>query len=107
MILILSIILSFFVSSPWNVVVIVGGVIAEVGEIVWGRRLAKRWRPRAGAEAMIGKTAEVVADCHPKGRVRVAGELWAARCSAGADVGETVRIAALEELTLVVVPLDR
>jgi membrane-bound serine protease (ClpP class) len=105
-VLILSIILSFFVSWPWNLLVVLGGVIAEVGEVVWGRRLARRWRPKTGAEAMIGETAEVVAECRPKGQVRVHGELWAAACAAGADVGDTVRITAIEKLTLVVAPLD-
>jgi membrane-bound serine protease (ClpP class) len=105
-VLILSIILSFLVSWPWNLLVVLGGVIAEVGEVVWGRRLARRWRPKTGAEAMIGETAEVVAECRPNGQVRVHGELWAATCAAGADVGDTVRITALEKLTLVVAPLD-
>jgi membrane-bound serine protease (ClpP class) len=105
-VLILSIILSFFVSWPWNLLVVLGGVVAEVGEVIWGRRLAKRWRPKTGAEAMIGKTAQVVAACRPNGRVRVHGELWEATCAAGADVGETVRITGLEELTLVVAPAE-
>ena len=39
----------FFVPSPWNVIVILLGAVAEVGEVIWGRRLAQRWRPRTGA----------------------------------------------------------
>ena len=46
--------------------------------------------------------AEVVARCHPLGRVRVQGELWQARCDEGADVGDTVRIERIEGLTLIV-----
>jgi membrane protein implicated in regulation of membrane protease activity len=38
--------------------------------------------------------------------VRVRGELWEARCDAGADPGDTVRIDALDELTLVVSPVE-
>ena len=57
-----------------------------------------------GPEAMIGKPATVVERCRPTGQVRVHGELWEATCTAGADVGETVRIVALEGLTLVVTP---
>jgi membrane protein implicated in regulation of membrane protease activity len=53
---------------------------------------------------MIGKRAEVVVACRPDGQVRVHGELWAARCAAGADVGATVLVEGLDELTLVVVP---
>jgi membrane protein implicated in regulation of membrane protease activity len=104
MVLILSVILSFFVPWPGNLVVVLVGVIGEVGEIVWGRRLAKKWRPKTGAEAMIGKAAVVVESCHPAGRVRVDGELWEATCAAGADPGDTVRITAVEKLTLTVVP---
>jgi membrane-bound serine protease (ClpP class) len=53
---------------------------------------------------MIGRLAEVVAPCHPTGQVRVQGELWEARCAEGADVGQSVRIEALDGLTLVVTP---
>ena len=104
MVLVLSVILAFFVAWPWNLVVVLVGLIAEVGEVVWGRRLAKRLRPKTGAEAMIGKAAEVVEACRPTGRVRVDGELWEASCPAWADIGETVRITAVEKLTLIVAP---
>ena len=55
---------------------------------------------------MIGQTAEVVEPCRPVGQVRVHGELWEARCAAGAAVGDTVRITALEGLTLTVAPVS-
>jgi membrane protein implicated in regulation of membrane protease activity len=106
MVLTLAIILALVLPYPANLVVLVLGAAGEVGEIVWGRRLAKRWRPKVGAETMIGQTAEVVEACRPVGQVRVHGELWEARCAAGAAVGETVRIAALEGLTLTVAPVS-
>jgi membrane protein implicated in regulation of membrane protease activity len=106
MILLVAVLLAVFVASPpWNVVIALAGVILEVGEVIWGRRLARRWRPKTGAEAMIGKSAEVVSDCRPDGEVRVHGELWAASCAHGAGVGETVRIEALDGLTLIVAPV--
>jgi membrane protein implicated in regulation of membrane protease activity len=106
MILLVAVLLAVFVASPpWNVVIALAGVILEVGEVIWGRRLARRWRPKTGAEAMIGKSAEVVSDCRPDGEVRVHGELWAASCAPGAGVGETVRIEALDGLTLIVAPV--
>ncbi len=106
MVLILAIVVSaLFLPWPWNLAVVLCGAIAEVGEVVWGRRLARRWRPKTGPETMVGKTAEVVVRCRPNGQVRVHGELWEARCAAGADVGADVRITALEELTLVVEPV--
>jgi len=102
MVLILAIILALVLPYPANLVVLVLGAVGEVGEIVWGRRLAKRWRPKVGAETMIGQTTEVVEPCGPVGQVRLHGELWEARCAAGAAVGESVRITALEGLTLTV-----
>jgi membrane-bound serine protease (ClpP class) len=106
MILLLALLLAFFVvPMPWSILVLVAGVVLEVGEVVWGRRLEGKWRARTGAEAMVGKSAEVVSPCRPKGQVRVHGELWAAVCEAGAEPGETVRIEAIEGLTLIVVPL--
>ena len=91
-----------FVPWPWSLLVILGGVVLEVGEVVWGLRLARRWKPKTGAEAMIGKEAEVVTPCRPVGEVRVHGELWRASCDEGADRGELVRIERIEGLTLVV-----
>jgi membrane-bound serine protease (ClpP class) len=97
-----AIILAFFAPWPWNLIAVLSGLAIETVELTWGLRLARRWRPRTGAEAMIGQTAEVVAPCHPTGQVRVQGELWEARCAQGADAGESVRIERLEGLTLVV-----
>jgi membrane-bound serine protease (ClpP class) len=104
MALTVAIILALFAPWPWNLIAVLGGLGIEALELTWGLRLARRWRPQTGAEAMIGQRAEVVVSCHPTGKVRVHGELWAARCAEGADVGESVRIERLEDLTLVVVP---
>jgi membrane-bound serine protease (ClpP class) len=107
MILLLALLLAFFVvPMPWSILVLVAGVVLEVGEVVWGRRLAGKWRARTGAEAMVGATAEVVSPCRPRGQVRVHGELWQAVCEAGAEVGQKARIERVDGLTLVVVPLE-
>ena len=50
----------------------------------------------------MGAAAEVVEPCFPDGWVRVGGELWRARCEAGADVGARVRVRAVDGLTLLV-----
>jgi membrane-bound serine protease (ClpP class) len=106
MVLIAAIVLAVFViPSPWNVLVVACAAIVEVGEIIWGLRLARRWRPKTGPEAMIGELANVVIRCQPVGQVRVRGELWEATCEEGAEVGEAVRIAGLENLTLIVEPV--
>jgi membrane-bound serine protease (ClpP class) len=106
MALTIAIILALFAPWPWNLIAILVGLGIETVELTWGLRLARRWRPRTGAEAMIGEIAEVVAPCHPTGRVRVQGELWAAYCAEGADVGESVRIEKLDGLTLIVTPVS-
>ena len=93
-----------FLGWPWNLLVILGGLTIETGELAWGLSLARRWKAKTGAEAMIGEEAKVVRACRPLGDVRVQGELWAARCDAGADVGETVLVERIEGLTLVVRP---
>ena len=91
-----------FVPWPWNVLVVLGGLAIETGEVVWGLRLARRWKPKTGPEAMIGKEAVVVSPCRPLGEVRVHGELWRALCEDGAEVGEHVCIKRIEGLTLLV-----
>lgn len=91
-----------FLPWPWNLAMILGGLVIEVGELAWGLSLARRWRPRTGAEAMIGEQATVVSACRPLGEVRVRGELWRARCDEGADADETVLIERIEGLTLIV-----
>jgi membrane protein implicated in regulation of membrane protease activity len=106
MVLIVAIVISLFVPWPWKLLVLGAGIVAEIGEVVWGRRLAKRWRPTTGAEAMIGMRAEVVSAMHPTGQVRVNGELWEARSTAGAETGETVVVRGMDGLTLVVDPLS-
>jgi membrane-bound serine protease (ClpP class) len=107
MVLILFIVLAFFTPWPWTIAVLAAGVVAEIGEVVWGRRLARRWKAKTGVETIIGTTAEVTAACEPAGQVRVHGELWEAVCrNGGARVGDTVRITALDELTLIVTPLS-
>ena len=40
----------------------------------------------------------------PRGRVRVAGEIWNAQCAEGAAVGETVKVTSVEGLLLEIEP---
>jgi membrane protein implicated in regulation of membrane protease activity len=91
-----------FLPWPWSLLAILGGLAIETGELAWGLRLARRWKPKTGAEAMIGQEAEVVAPCRPLGEVRVHGELWRALCEGGAEVGERVCIEGIDGLTLLV-----
>jgi membrane-bound serine protease (ClpP class) len=105
MALLISILLAFFlVPYPWSILVVLCGASVEVLEVVWGRRLAKRWRPQTGTGTMIGQRAEVVVACRPTGQVRINGELWEATCAAGANVGDETIVRAVENLTLIVEP---
>jgi membrane-bound serine protease (ClpP class) len=58
-----------------------------------------------GTQAMIGASAEVLADFTGRGRVRYGGELWNARSEAPLHAGDAARIVRVEGLTLWVEPL--
>jgi membrane protein implicated in regulation of membrane protease activity len=105
MLLAIAILLTVFVlSPPLGIAVLALAGAAEVGEYVFWRRYLRRYRVRTGAEAMVGQLAEVTEPCDPLGVVRVRGELWRARSQRPAGVGDTVRIAAVDGLTLEVEP---
>ena len=109
MILIIAILLAvFLVPSPWSIVVLVVACVLEAGEIAvlrrWSKRIGRRTKDTTGAEALVGKVAEVTAECRPAGMVRLDGELWEARCEAGASRGDSVVVERLDGLTLVVSP---
>lgn len=104
----IAILLALFVlPSPWGLVAVGAAAVLEAVEawvfIAWSRRR----KPAVGAEAILGKRAQAVSDLFPDGQVRVDGELWRARCDAGARMGESVVVRAVEGLTLVVEPEGR
>lgn len=90
----------FVVDGAWEWVVVGAGAAIELGETAFLFWWSKRRRSVVGAEALVGRAAVVVADCRPEGQVRVAGELWRARCAAGASAGEEVVVAAVDGLVL-------
>ncbi|HEY7603420.1 MAG TPA: NfeD family protein [Gaiellaceae bacterium] len=109
MILIIAILLAvFLLPSPWSIVVLVVACVLEIGEIAilrhWSKRIGRRTKATTGAEAMVGKVAEVTQECRPSGMVRLDGELWEARCAAGASRGDRVTVEWVDGLTLVVSP---
>jgi membrane protein implicated in regulation of membrane protease activity len=105
MLLVGAILLALFVlPSPWGLAVVLGAAVVEVGETFFWIWLSRRRRIRAGPEALIGARGEVVVPCRPTGQVRVGGELWQARCEAGVERGELVRVTAREGLMLFVEP---
>lgn len=107
MILLLGIYLAAFVlDSPASIIVLVVACVLEPVEIAllrrWSKRIGRRTKATTGTEAMVGKRAEVVSECRPKGTVRIGSELWEARCAEGAGPGDDVRVDGVEGLTLVV-----
>lgn len=105
MLLVGAILLALFVlPSPWGILAVAVGGTIDVLESVALVRWSRRRRAVAGVEALVGRTAVVVESCRPEGRVRIAGELWNARCAAGADPGDDVRVLGVESLTVLVSP---
>ena len=101
MALLIAILLAvFFLPTPWNVLALACGLCVEVGEVTFGIWYSRRRRATTGAEGMVGGTAKVVEACSPRGRVSYKGERWDAVCAEGADIGERVRIKAVDGLRL-------
>jgi membrane-bound serine protease (ClpP class) len=94
----------FVLPSPWGLVaVIVGGVldILETSVFFWW---SKRRRALVGVESLVGKDGIASTDLWPEGQVRVAGEIWRARCAGGCDAGTKVVVREVDGLTLLVEP---
>ncbi len=105
MALVVALLLAFFVlDEPWDVLVVVGAIVLEVGEILGWFWYSKRRRVQVGAETLLGRPGVVITACRPLGQVRVDGEIWAARCEVGANIGSAVRVVGRDDLTLVVDP---
>jgi membrane protein implicated in regulation of membrane protease activity len=103
--IILAFILLFLLPSPWNLIGFLVALPLWFIELLAWNRTVKHRRRVVGAQTLIGKDATVTEPCHPSGQVRLAGEIWAARCDAGADPGDTVRVVGRDDLTLVVEPV--
>ena len=105
MIFLISLLLAVFVlEEPWNWIAVAVGIVLEIGETLFFFWWSKRRKATVGAETLVGRSAIVSVDCRPHGQVRVAGEIWQARCEEGADVGERVTVREVNGLLLVVEP---
>lgn len=92
----------FVLSSPWSYVALAMGAAVEGAEAWFWWWLSRRRKPTVGVETLVGRTAIVASECRPRGQVRVAGELWQARCERGASEGEKVEVVEVDRLELVV-----
>ena len=104
MLIIVAVVLLLILSSPWNLIAFLVLVPLWLLELFGWNRTVKNRRKAVGAETLIGKEAVVTVDCRPNGQVRLDGEIWEARCDAGAAVGDKVRVIGREGLVLVVSP---
>ena len=105
MILVGAVVLALFVLPPgWGLAAVTLAIVIEVAEVGFWIRFLRRYRVTTGTEGLIGSTAEVIEGCDPIGRVRLRGEIWRARCPAGASVGDRVTVTAVDGLTLEVEP---
>jgi len=98
----LAVVLLLLLPTPWNVVGFIVVLPLWVLELFGWNRTVKHRRKAVGAQTLIGKDAVVSTPCRPVGQVRLDGEIWEARCDAGASVGDRVRVIGRERLTLVV-----
>lgn len=97
MLLLAAIVLAVFVlPAPWNVLVVVLGFLGEAGEAVFGIWYSRRRASIDDAERMIGRTVRVIEPCRPNGQISFKGERWDAVCVEGAEIGEHVRIRAID-----------
>ena len=102
MLIFLAVILLLLLPTPWNVIGFIVVLPIWVLELMAWNRTVKHRRKAVGAQTLIGKDAVVSTPCRPVGQVRLDGEIWEARCDAGASQGDRVRVIGRDGLTLVV-----
>ena len=100
MLFLLGIVLLILLPSPWSVVGFAVCLVLFVAELLFWRRRVRSVPQSTGADTLIGKEARVVTECRPLGQVELAGEIWSARCEAGAGAGEVVKVVARDGLEL-------
>lgn len=94
----------FLLPSTWGLVAVAIGAtldIAETGAFIWW---SKRRSAAVGVESLVGKRGVAVDALWPEGQVKLAGEIWKARCEGGCDPGTPVVVREVRGLTLIVDP---
>ena len=102
---VLAIVLLIVLPHPWGLVGFGVALACFLGEPAFWHRRVRGSRAVVGPQTLVGEQGTVVSPCRPAGQVRVQGEIWAAHCDAGADVGETVEVIGRRRLILVVKPV--
>lgn len=103
MITLVAIVLAIFVfPQPWGLIAVVGGAAIDVSQTFAYLRWSQRRRAAVGAESLVGRRAVAVTALHPRGQVRLDGELWSAVSNTSVERGREVVVRGVEGLTLVV-----
>jgi len=92
-----------FVVDAWPILVVALMILALSWLSVWKTLKINRQKPATGAEAMIGREAEVLEALIPAGKVWFDGEFWSAELEPGeqsVEVGGTVEISQVDGLKL-------
>lgn len=92
-------------SAPWAIatlIAVTGGLIAFAVPAL----KARKQKPQAGAESVIGTVGRARTDISPEGTVALKGTLWQAKSSSPVAAGADVRVQAAEGLTLLVEPIE-
>ena len=69
------------------------------------RALGKQ--PLVSPEAIIGSEGIVATSLHPKGYVKVKGELWRASSKSETEVGDEIEVIGIEGIELIVAPKEK
>jgi membrane-bound serine protease (ClpP class) len=104
MLIIVAVVLLLFLPGPWDVIGFVVVTLLWFLELYGWSRTVRHQRRAVGAETLIGQTAVVSEPLRPLGQVQLQGETWEARSTAGAGVGDRVRVIGRDKLTLIVEP---
>ncbi len=104
MFLLLAFVLLLVLDSPWNIVGFGVCFALFIGELLFWNRTVRRRPAAVGVHTLVGREATVTSTCRPDGQVQLDGEIWQARCAAGADAGDSVRVVGRDRLILVVEP---
>ena len=92
-----------FLRVSWTVLVTMVVLSAIFFSVVISLAVRSQLRkPFSGSEGMVGEEGEAVTDIDGKGKVRVVGELWDARCDRAVRKGEAVTVKGLDGMTLIV-----
>jgi len=94
-----------FLRVSWTVLFTMAAVSAAFfGAVISLAVRSQLRKPVSGPEGMIGETGEALADFDGRGKVRVVGELWDARCDRPVRKGDRVTVVAREGMTLLIEP---